>query len=99
MPSVKPADVGQIAAQLRGEKARRYGRFPVLEVRGCREPVEAVVQLNGVEDLGVALEPGSLWQPLRVEDAAPVGVLPTRRPDTDLTSHAIRDGGQSNRSS
>jgi hypothetical protein len=40
-----------------------------------------------------------LWQPLRVEDAAPVGVLPTRRPDTDLTSHAIRDGGQSNRSS
>jgi hypothetical protein len=45
------------------------------------QPVEGVVALDGGEVLGVVLQPQPLRQLRRVEAAAPVAVLPPRRPD------------------
>jgi hypothetical protein len=43
--------------------------------------VEAAIELYGVEDLGITLQPASLRQSLGVQNAAPIRVLPTRGPD------------------
>src|SRR6185369_3536617 len=47
---------------------------PLVDRRERRESVEGVVELDGVEQGGVVLEPPPLWQVPWVHDAAPVGV-------------------------
>ena len=60
-------------------RRRRLG--PALDDRGSRQPVERAVQLDGVEVLGIPGEPGSLGEAGRVDDAAPIPVLPPRATD------------------
>ena len=64
------------------EPARRHVP-PALDRLRRREPVERGVQLDGVEQLRVPLEPAPLREPLRVEEAAPVPVHVAARPDAD----------------
>ena len=71
-------DVREVAARLGGEQ--EIGRCllnPARDRFGRGEPVEGRVDLDGVEDLRVTLEPASLGQALRIEPAAPAVVLPT----------------------
>ena len=73
------------------EPGWRLGR-PALDRAGAGQPVERAVQLDGVEQLGVAREPLPGRQALRVDDAPPVVVRPARAPD------AQRSGGHGRRS-
>src|SRR5262249_60084252 len=45
------------------------------------QPIEGVVDLDGVEVLRVVGEPVTLWHRLRIEDPTPVGVDPPRAAD------------------
>src|SRR4029079_5595697 len=56
---------------------------PALDRVGRGEPVEGRVDLDGLEDLRVPLQPAALGQALRVQDPPPVVVLPTRAADAD----------------
>ena len=78
----QPLDVGEETAGLdRPAEVRRGARPPRLERRPLGQPVEGVVALDRGEVRRVVLEPQPLGQSLRVEAAAPVPVLPARRPD------------------
>jgi hypothetical protein len=75
-------DVGEVAAGLdRHHEVGRGAVRPALEGRRLGQPVEGVVGLDGGEPVGVVLQPAGLGEPVRVEPAAPVPVLPARRPD------------------
>ena len=64
-------------------EARRRLLAPAIEGRFQRNAVEAGVDLDRVELFGVALEPQSLGQAIRIEDPAPVFVDPARAADVD----------------
>src|SRR5262249_4483008 len=49
--------------------------------------VEGVVHLDGVEELGVALQPASRRKPLGIDSASPVAVVPSRASDVDRLGH------------
>src|SRR5215218_191154 len=69
--------VREKAAGFYGEQeSARRARGPVSERVFFRQPVETVVDFNGVEDGGVVLEPPLLRKVSRVEVPAPVFVLP-----------------------
>jgi len=77
-------DVCQIATRLDGEGERigrlahpRRDRFP------ARQSVEGRVDLDGVEALGVELEPATLRLTRRIETSAPIVVIPSGTPDAD----------------
>src|SRR2546423_6771470 len=76
----QPLDVGQVAARLEGEQ----------EVLGCLldpagdrvragQAVEGGIDLDGVEERRVVLEPAARAQALRAYDPAPTPLVPTRR--------------------
>ena len=74
--------VRQEAAGLHGEEeSARRPRGPGGERRFVGQAIEAVVDLDGVEDRGVVVEPALLRQVIRVEVAAPVLVLPSGATD------------------
>src|SRR4030095_3821427 len=54
------------------------------------QAVEGVVDLDGVELLGVALEPPALGAAAGIQDAAPVGVVPPAAADPDGLHRAPR---------
>jgi len=71
-------DVRQVATRLGGDHEIGWCLLnPARHGVGRGEPVEGRVDLDGVEDLRVTLEPASLGQALRIEPAAPAVVLPT----------------------
>src|SRR3954452_9558978 len=78
----QPPDVGEVAAGFDGEQEVR-GR--ALHPRGHRlalgQPVEGVVELDGVEDRRVVLQPPALRTALRVEVVLPGAVDPARAAD------------------
>src|SRR4051794_1558056 len=81
----EPLDVRRVAAHLHGEEepGRRL-LHPVGDRRLARQPVEGGVHLDGVEVLGIELEPAASRQPRWVEDAVtPVLVVPARAADPD----------------
>src|SRR5205823_1315802 len=71
-------DVRQVAADLDGEEeVRRRLLDPACDRARTRQPVEGVVQLDGVEVLRVEAQPLARSEPRRIEDAvSPVGVVP-----------------------
>jgi len=81
---LQAADVGHVAARLyREDETGRRRLDPVLDRRALLQPVEGRVDLDRVEDLGVALQPAPLRQALGVEAAAPVAVAPAGATDPD----------------
>jgi len=77
-------DVGDVTADLDRELEVTGGPFgPAANRRFGGQPVEGVVDLDRVEDLGVALEPAPLGQPFGVENAPPIAVVPARAADVD----------------
>src|SRR5512133_228818 len=81
----QPPDVRQVAARLdREHEAGRRVSDPALDRRDVGEPVEGRVELDGVEELCVVLEPALRGESFRVDALAPVGVVPARAPDPDL---------------
>jgi hypothetical protein len=63
----QPLHVGQVAARLdREEEVAGDLLDPSFDGRALRQPVEGRVDLDGVEDLGVALEPAPLRQAILV---------------------------------
>jgi len=74
---LEPLEVGEEAGCLDGQDVvgRRPGG-PGLEALPRRQPVEGVVDLDGLPLRGVVLQPQPLRQVLGVEAAAPVVVLP-----------------------
>src|SRR3954447_18655573 len=80
----QPFHVGEVAAPLDSEEeARRRALDPAFDDLALDQPVEGVVDLDGVEDLGVALEPARRRHPL--VDAAPPGVVgPARAADPHI---------------
>src|SRR4051794_34158019 len=65
----QPLDVGDIATHLHREReSLRRALGPAADRALARQPVEGGVDLDRVEDLGVALEPAPLRQALRIED-------------------------------
>jgi len=78
------ADMGQVPARLdRDHEVVRGPRRPGRKRMRLGQAVEGVVGLDHREPGRVVLEPGPLGQPLRVEAATPVAVLPARRADQD----------------
>ncbi len=78
----QPLDVGEGPAGLdRPPVVLRGAGTPGLERGALGQPVEGGVAVHRGEVLRVVLQPQPLRQPLRVEPAAPVAVLPSRRPD------------------
>jgi hypothetical protein len=74
--------VGQVATCLdREEEVARDLLDPPFDRGELRQPVEGGVDLDRVEDLGVALQPAPLRQPVRVEATAPVPIAPARATD------------------
>src|SRR3954469_1663153 len=76
--------VDQVAARL--EREHESGRrllHPPRDRVARGQAVEGRVDLDGVEDLGVAGEPARLAHALRVEDPAPRAVLPAAAADAD----------------
>src|SRR3954454_11238762 len=81
--------VDEVAARL--EREHEPGRrllHPPRDRVARGEAVEGRVDLDGVEDLGVAREPARLAHALRIEDAAPRAVLPAAAAD----AHGLRRG-------
>src|SRR3954447_22088974 len=77
---------GQVAVGFDGvAKARRRLLAPFLKRAWGRQAVEAVVDLDGVEIFGVAVEPARLRQPLGIEDAAPMLVHPPGAANADAS--------------
>jgi len=75
---LKAPDVGHVAARLGGEdEVRRSLLDPARDGLARGEPVEGRIDLDGVENLRVVLEPASLAKALGIEPAAPAVVLPT----------------------
>src|SRR5207248_5453853 len=58
---------------------------PLLDRRDRRQPIEGVVELDGVEALCVGSEPLALRHCIGVHDAAPVAVHPARATDARLS--------------
>ena len=81
--------MGAIGPDLHGvlEPGRRLGG-PLLNGRHGRQPVEGAVQLDRVEALGVAGEPTTGWESVRIHQAAPVAVLPARATDPQVRGRA-----------
>ena len=75
-------DVRQVAARLHREQ-EAIGRLahPLLDGLALDQPVEGRVDLDGVEQLAVALEPAPLRQSAWIDRPAPVGVVPARAAD------------------
>src|SRR3954469_21082235 len=80
----QPFHVGEVTAALYREgEAGRSPLGPALDHLALDQPVEGVVDLDGVEDLGVALEPTRRGNAF--VDAAPPGVIrPTRTADPHI---------------
>src|SRR3954470_18984916 len=76
--------VDEVAARLEGEH-EPGGRLldPPRDRVAGGEAVEGRVDLDRVEDLGIAPQPARLAHALRVEDAAPRAVLPAAAADAD----------------
>src|SRR5438874_8723907 len=81
-------DVRHVAADLdREHEAGRRFRYPARHGARARQPVEGVVELDGVEELSVVAQPARRRAPLRIEDAVPpVGVVPARTADSQVVS-------------
>src|SRR5579862_3985959 len=78
-------DVGDEAAALDGEpETFRRALPPTFEGLRFGQTVEGVVDLDGVETLGVELEPGALRQAFGIKDLAPMVVDPARAANPDL---------------
>src|ERR687898_209012 len=83
-------DVGDVAAHLHGEEELwRRCLHPAAHGRLPREPVEGVVDLDGVEERRVVLEPAPRREALRGDALTPVRVVPPRAPDADLAHLAL----------
>src|SRR5215203_4091201 len=67
----------------RVQKLPRRLVTPLCERPDLRQPVEAVVDLDSIEDQRVMSKPVRLRQLSRVELAAPVLILPTRASDSN----------------
>src|SRR5581483_1836303 len=75
----QPLQVGHVPARLDAEeKARRALLDPARDRLHRRQAIEGVVDLDGVEQGRVVPEPPDGRQPLRVDDLAPVLVVPAR---------------------
>src|SRR5215210_103489 len=86
----EPLDVRDVAAHLHGEEeAGRAPLGPATHGRDIREPVEGVVDLDRVEEPRVVAKPLLGRQALRIDQLAPVGVVPARAADPDFT-HMVR---------
>src|SRR5487761_1246028 len=80
----QPPDVADIPGELEGkEEPRRHTLPPLGEDILGGEAVEGVVDLHASEGRRVVLEPQPLRQPLRVDAAPPVAVLPPGGADPD----------------
>jgi len=78
---LQPFHVGEEAAALhREEEAGRRPLYPAFDNLALDQPVEGVVDLDGVEDLGVALEPAGRRN-VFVDAATPRVIDPTRAAD------------------
>ena len=85
---VKAPVVRDEAARFDAEaEACRSGGLPRLYGAFRGEPVEAVIQLDGIELLGVVVEPAGLGDVARKEIALPVLVAPPGAADTNVHRH------------
>ena len=74
--------VRQIPARFQGVyEPARHAPAPGSESRGVGQPIEGVIDLNGIEALGVVLQPPALRQVGRIEVATPMFVLPSGASD------------------
>ena len=97
-PRARVAQLHAVRAELaelhRVHEARRRLGGPALDRSRGRQPVEGVVDLDGVEQLGVALEPASLRELGGIHRPAPVLVHPARAADPDVASSPLERGPQ-----
>src|ERR1700726_4659543 len=78
-----------MAATLDGQKEAGTGPLtPGLETLRRRLPVEGIVELDGVEVLGVVGEVLTRRELLGIEALAPVRVRPARTTDADIPWHS-----------
>ena len=69
------------------EKILRRDFVPLLQSLLFRQVVEGIVDFDGIEILGVILEPFALWQVGGIEPSAPVVVIPAGRADPNIAVH------------
>lgn len=73
----QPLHVGEVPARLHGHnEPGRKPAAPCIERGGSLKPIEAGVELHGIEVLGVVLEPTGRCQSGGIKAAAPVSILP-----------------------
>src|SRR5215475_12480157 len=84
--------MGQVSIRLdRVDESDRRLLAPGLEGLSGGQLIESIVNLDGVESLGVELEPPLRWRFFRIEAPAPVLVIPARASDVNLVfSHGLR---------
>src|SRR5439155_10067257 len=87
----QPLHVREVAADLdcEEEAARALGD-PVRDGLALGQAVEGRVHLDRVEEGGVVLEPAARRQPFRVDQPAPVGVVPPGAADADSACASSR---------
>src|SRR5439155_25075064 len=84
----EPLDVGDIAAALDRKEEAGWGLLsPGLKPLTRRLAVERVVELDGVEVLGIEREVFSCRHLLRIEALSPMWVRPARTADPDIACH------------
>src|SRR5215470_3066467 len=84
----QPLQMGQVSIRFdRVNESVRRLLAPGLEGLSGGQLIESIVDLDGVESLGVELEPLLRRRSFRIEAPAPVLVIPTRASDVNPSSH------------
>src|SRR6202035_3071033 len=78
----------EAAAFNRKDEVGGGGFAPVVEGAGIRQPIEAVVQFDGIELLRVELQHLGRGQLPGIEGSCPVFVMEARGADADVAGHA-----------